>query len=391
MTATPAVTRVVVTDVTRLLGRLIKGRLPTGVDRVSLEYVRHYRGRSRAMVAVAGRWVALNGVDSQRLFNALLEPRRRSALAACWCVARSYLLSWRFGLTGAILLNTGHSGLEHPRYAARVCRHRLMPVYFLHDLIPITHPEFCRPGDSRKHRQRLTTMLSTGMALVVNSLDTGRNLAGHADRTGQVIPPWVVAPVAPARLPAPGSGRPIFAPYFVILGTIEPRKNHLLLLQLWRQLVVELGNQAPRLVVIGQRGWECEQVVDLLDRCEVLRDCVLERAKCGDQDLATWLHHAQALLFPSFVEGFGMPLVEALAMGVPVIASDLPVFRETAAAVPEYLDPLDGRAWKQSILAYTQPDSAPRRAQLSRMTAFHAATWAEHFSLVDGLMASCLQ
>lgn len=65
--------------------------------------------------------------------------------------------------------------------------------------------------------------------------------------------------------------------YFVVLGTIEPRKNHLLLLQVWRQLIEELGLAAPRLVIIGQRGWECEQVVDLLDRCEVLRGVVLEK------------------------------------------------------------------------------------------------------------------
>ncbi len=61
-------------------------------------------------------------------------------------------------------------------------------------------------------------------------------------------------------------------------------------------------------------------------------------------ELSNWLAHARALLFPSFAEGFGLPVVEALSVGTPVIATDLPAFREAAGSIPEYLDPLDGPA-----------------------------------------------
>jgi glycosyltransferase involved in cell wall biosynthesis len=77
----------------------------------------------------------------------------------------------------------------------------------------------------------------------------------------------------PARRRQPGDGRP----YFVCIGTIEPRKNHLLLLHLWRHLAETMpAESVPRLVIIGRRGWENEQVVDMLERCPTLKRYVEE-------------------------------------------------------------------------------------------------------------------
>ncbi len=176
-----------------------------------------------------------------------------------------------------------------------------------------------------------------------------------------------------------------------MLGTIEPRKNHWFMLHLWRQLTEKSGTATPKLVVIGRRGWECENVVDMLDRCNSLRHTVVEENNCSDEKLDQWLQHARALLFPSFVEGYGMPLAEALAARVPVIASDLPVFREIAADIPDYLDPLDGPGWISHIESYSRDDSADRNAQLDRIQRFREPTWAEHFRSVDSLIEALRQ
>ncbi len=375
----------VLIDITRLLDRTLQGRLPTGVDRVSLEYVRHYQKSAQALVRFGGRWVILGAADSRRVFDALLEPGPSFDFVVGRCVGRAYVLGWK-RTGGRVLLHTGHSGLDRPDYGRQVQRKGFKPVFFLHDLIPITHPEYARPGEAEKHRMRLATMVSTGKAIVVNSRDTKQALEDYARRQEWRLPPVVVAPLAPTRWPVPAAERPLAEPYFVVLGTIEPRKNHLLLLHLWRELVDALGRAAPRLVLIGQRGWECEQVVDLLERCQALRGYVIEKNRCSDAELATWLFHAQALLFPSFVEGYGMPLVEALSLGVPVVASDLPVFREIAGDIPDYLHPLDGLGWQRAILDYTQPNSAARMAQCERLKDFVAPTWGEHFEVVDDLI-----
>ena len=376
-------------DLTRLLDRALQGRRPTGVDRVGLEYVRHFRQRARALVRFAGRWVVFAQTDSQRLFDWVISPDAASAAHVRWLVGSNYALSWRRPQAGSIFLNTGHSGLDRADYAECVRGYGLRPLYFLHDLIPITFPEYGRPGEDERHRRRIATMLTSARGLIVNSAATGQALEVHASQLGVSTPPWVAAHLAPPVFSSPNPLRPMTEPYFVVLGTIEPRKNHLLLLNLWRRLVQEFGQQVPRLVVIGQRGWECEQVVDMLERCEALKGVVIELNGCDDVALATWLHHAQALLFPSFAEGYGIPLVEALSLGTPVIASDLPVFRELAGDVPEYLDPLDGEGWRRMVLEYALPESYRRTAQLERMAGWRAPEWSAHFEKVEAFMARC--
>ncbi len=374
-------------DITRLLDRLLHGRLPTGVDRVSLEYVRHLGEGAHALVRFGGRWLRLPLAPSARLFAALLAWDGERAGAIRRQVGWAYLLGGRERVSGHCLLNSGHSGLDDPRYAREVRRHGLRPLYFLHDLIPLTHPEYCRPGEAAKHAVRLHTMLCTAEGLLLNSAATAQSLHDHAERVGWAVPPTLIVPLAPACLPPPSAEPPLRQPYFVVLGTIEPRKNHLLLLQLWRQLAQELGGDCPRLILIGQRGWECEQVVDLLERCEWVRAHVQEIPACGDAELSSWLRHARALLFPSFAEGYGLPLVEALALGTPVIASDLPAFREVAGDIPDFLSPLDGLGWRDALLDYLHPASGRRAAQLARLRHFEVAGWQAHFSRVRSFMA----
>ncbi len=192
-------------------------------------------------------------------------------------------------------------------------------------------------------------------------------------------------PTAAIPQGAPPEGRD--APYFVCVGTIEARKNHLLLLNLWRRLAAELGPAAPRLVLIGQRGWLTQNVIDMLERCPALRGLVIERNALPDAEMARVIRGARALLLPSFAEGFGFPVIEALALGVPVLCSDLPALRETGGAVPDYLDPLDGRGWRTAILDYAAPQSPRREAQLRRLADWRPPRWEDHFAAVRRLIA----
>jgi glycosyltransferase involved in cell wall biosynthesis len=173
----------------------------------------------------------------------------------------------------------------------------------------------------------------------------------------------------------------------VILGTIEGRKNHALLLSMWRRMLDERSAaQVPRLVIVGRRGWQADEVFARLDRRE-FGDRVAEVGSLDDRRLAEALAGARVLLFPSFAKGYGIPLTEALAAGVPVIASDLPVFREIGQGVPELPPPDDAAAWSGAIADYGRPDSARRREQLSRLAAFRVPDWHGHFFRVDDFLA----
>ena len=374
-------------DISRPLSRLLEGRLPTGVDRVCLAYVRHYRTHARALIFFRKKvWVFPRSV-SLKLFDLLLHPPSRSGARLLRIILLQGATAWfPRRLRGALLLNLGHSNLDQPAYLDAIRQREFRFIYFVHDLIPVTHPEYCRPGQRLRHAKRIRQALSVASGVIVNSKATLADLASFAASEQLQVPPSACALLAPEPPPKPSASPLWKEPYFVMVGTLEPRKNYTLILQIWQRLAGLLGSQTPRLVLIGQRGWECENIVDLLERAPALQGVVLEMPECCDSEMATILHHSRALLFPSFVEGYGLPLAEALAAGVPVIASDLAVFREFAGEIPDYIDPLDGLGWMRAILDFAAPDSPRRAAQCVRLQRFAAPTWDAHFVSVENLL-----
>jgi glycosyltransferase involved in cell wall biosynthesis len=171
-------------------------------------------------------------------------------------------------------------------------------------------------------------------------------------------------------------------PYFVAVGTLEPRKNHLMLLHVWREMAETLGPATPRLVLVGARGWDCENVLDLLERCDRLRTSVAWVDHLATPALRDLLEGATALLMPSFAEGFGLPVVEALAAGTPVLASDIPVFRGLAMPGVALLDPLDGLAWLQACTKRAIELKMKNRAMQSQ-AAQGLGSWLLHSSYAD--------
>lgn len=170
-------------------------------------------------------------------------------------------------------------------------------------------------------------------------------------------------------------------PFFVYLSTIEPRKNHLLLLHLWRRMVEQRGKEAtPYLVLIGKRGWENENILDMLERCPALKDIVFEKNCLSDEDVADLLRNSSGLLFPSFVEGYGLPLAEAMSLGLPCICSDIPVFREVGGDIPLYIDPLDSMNWQKAIDDFSQNGSL-WQLQKQKLRNFHPISWTESISI----------
>jgi glycosyltransferase involved in cell wall biosynthesis len=379
-------------DASRLVWRRWSGTRATGIDRICFAWLEHYGSQAQAVIIRRDGQAILPFSTSQALFKLLLRPARlrgdvvrfRAALAAL-AIRRSGHLKDRLEGRGRVWLNPGHTGLDSQRVAQWVRRRNLRLVPLIHDLIPITHPEFCREGEDERHRQRMRTVLDIASGVITNSAHTLEALCAFAHTEQRPLPPvaiaWPGTPILPSVPRQIG-----LEPSFVILGTIEGRKNHALLLSLWRQLLLERGSGAvPRLLIVGRRGWQADDVFAQLDSGD-FGDRVIEVGALDDRGLAEILANARALLFPSFAEGYGIPLVEALAAGVPVIASDLPVFREIGQGVPELLPPDDLDAWRGAILEYLQPKSSRRAAQMARRQAFRVPDWRDHFERVDKLL-----
>jgi glycosyltransferase involved in cell wall biosynthesis len=375
--------RDILLDVSRLIWRLWRGRLPTGVDRVCLAYLEHFKSRSRAVVQRRGRYFILNGRDSDRLFELLARGPNGFRRAFVQFAFRAFLSARRTPeRKGFIYLNVGHTGLDDPSYGPWIAQSGLRAAFFIHDLIPLLYPEYCRPGEQAKHERLMMNVLRSAAGLIGNSKATVRDVETFAAAHGQAMPPTVAAWIAGPPVPPNVAPKRFDRPYFVAVGTIEGRKNHSLLLHVWRRMAADGASEVPLLVIIGQRGWEAESAFAMLDRVDAIKSHVLEFGECPDEELAAIIAGARALLMPSFAEGFGLPVVEALELGTPVIASDLPVFREFAGDIPTYVDCLDGRGWERAIRDFTG-DCPERQRQLNRIVGYRGPDWPAHFSVVD--------
>lgn len=386
----------IVLDISRLVSRVRHAR-PSGVDRVEMAYARGLMsqygdaldfaavhptrtyGRIDRRTALA----YLDHLDQRWSADGIAKGERSIASVLPWM---RRLLPQRAGVGSAdVVVQVSPHHLHHKDKQRRILeREQARFVCMVHDLIPIEFPEYARPGGAATHELRMETVAALADAVIVNSAATGASFTRWARAREGTPPPVHVALLGTEYLPVHGGSAPAAVtaqPYFVCLGTIEPRKNHLLLLHQWRCMANTLAaGRVPHLKIIGRRGWENEQIVDLLERCPAIAPYVTEINNCSDVELAAIMSNARALLMPSFAEGYGMPIAEAMAAGTPVIASDIGAHREAGGGVAEFLDPLDGPLWQEVIVDFA--DNGPlRKAQLDRLKTWHAPEWSAHMEI----------
>lgn len=376
-------------DVTRLVSLRWTGRPSNGLDRVAAAYLEHFTSNARAVIQLRGAARVLNRRHSEQLF-ALLQPGpvisfRRQLMH----LAPLALAAGGQGASGSFYINVTHTDFDLPRHRRWIEGRGLKAIYLIHDLIPILHPEFCRPHAVIRHRERVHAALSIGSGIVVNSHATAESLASYARKHGLLSPPVLAASIAGAALD-PNAAGPSFAAsaehdangYFLCVSTIEPRKNHALLLDVWKDLAARHGTLTPGLVLVGKWGALSDNVKRRIAEDPVMRRLVTVLTDLEDAQLGPLMARSRAVLQPSRAEGFGLPVCEALAMGTPVIASDLPSHREIAQGQARLLNPDDTEAWSAAIdAAIDRP--AQRKARQAAVRAYRAPTWEEHFRKLD--------
>jgi glycosyltransferase involved in cell wall biosynthesis len=402
-------------DATRLMARGAD-RSPTGIDRVTLAYARWLTEEPGVRLTPVWSRMGRLGLVNRIRFDAVVgrsrvENRTRAALGdSRWDALTTALnaasgehttvrplaksgeiisdvLQYAVALSsaggrlrsarasaGTIYLNVSHFGLGNRHLLQSLKAQGIVNVAMLHDLIPIRHPEYCRPRADRRHAFRVRGMIDHANLVIANSQSTADDLVAYATELGQTAPPICIAPLGlePLFL-RPPAGLEARRPYFVCVGTIEPRKNLVFLLSVWRRLFDQLGARTPQLVLVGRRGWENEAIIDHLERAPAVVRCVHEMSGLEDRHLASLIGGATALLAPSIAEGFDLPVAEALALGAPVIASDIPVHRELAAGAT-LVDPIDGPGW---LAAITEAMLTSRRP-----APIDPPTWDRHFAIV---------
>ena len=386
-------------DITRLLRRT--GRVLTGVDRVERAYAQALAaddvpcfGIARTklgfvLVAPDDLWPLvqrltghgkLGGIDVQarltlglsRIQKVAESEVRRAALARCRPRGLKRLLTTRVP-AGFSYVNTGHSNVTHAMLGA-VKEVGGQVSVFIHDVIPLEFPQMQRPGQPERFSDMMSVVARHADRVIYNAQDTAEKARKIFANLGgsrlDVVAHLGVDEVTPD--PAEELFALMDAPYFVCVGTIEPRKNHAFLLDLWEKM----GAEAPRLLICGARGWLNEDVFARLDALPKTAQ-IQELNGLSDSALARLVQEANGVLMPSLGEGFGLPVIEALRRGTPVLCNNLPVYRELAGNIPIYASLSDEYLWIKQIMALAKTGSGDRQEHFT-----DRYTWDAHFKTV---------
>ncbi|MFR9731036.1 glycosyltransferase family 4 protein [Saccharopolyspora sp. MS10] len=237
-------------------------------------------------------------------------------------------------------------------------------VVTVHDTVPWTHPHTLTPRGAAWHRRVIARAAREADALVVPTEAVAADLA---NRIPLRAPVRVVGEgVSPALLaePDPDHARTVAAAlpprFLLVLGTLEPRKGH-------AHLVEALARpDAPPLplLVVGEPGWGDVDPARLAAEHGLPPGRVRVLRSVGDAELAVLLRQATALVVPSLAEGFGLPVLEAMAVGTPVVHSDAPALVEVAGGAGLTVRRADPRALARALrIVVEDPDQRARLAE----------------------------
>ena len=264
----------------------------------------------------------------------------------------------------------------------------------IHDVIPVKLPELAKPGHEVEFRRFLDRAPDYVSGFLCVSDQTEADLREVLPAAGAGIPTRVV-PLAhefagdAADDAAVGSAVRAIAesPFVLCVGTIEVRKNAYALVQAWDRLRLELGQQLPRLVLAGQRGWRTEDLFDLLARTGSLGGTVVVAERPTDAELAFLYRHCLFTVFPSLYEGWGLPIGESLWFGKHCIASKTSSMPQVGGDLADYIDPGDSEDLYRTLLeALRHPSHVVVREELIRKATLRR--WWDVAEAVYGTVAS---
>lgn len=401
-------------------------RTPRGIDRIDLAYARFLFGSwpgdcagllptpwglrlydrarvLRGLDRIEMLWSETNGnrpddlfISVQKRMSGGKQPDSAPVLAGRqWAFRRIRRFASLLSATGlargdsitghaaerALYLNVGQLGWAAPWMTSWLRRRPdIRAIFMIHDVIPLEHPDLIEGPGPWAHRRMIDTASRHAAGIISTSAAAGTSVQralrqrGRNDITVETMP----LPVAPIFLdrPAP-NGALARQTYFVICGAIEPRKNHRLLLGVWRKLVARHGAHAPKLVIAGSPARGAVPILRAFASCAELQDHLVIASGLSSPALRDLIAHSAALLMPSLAEGFGLPIIEALSLGTPVIASDIPAHREAGGDFAAYCDPTDEAAWLGQIDRLTG-DRGHAAALRRKIDAYEPTTPRQH-------------
>lgn len=240
-------------------------------------------------------------------------------------------------------------------------------ILTIHDLSILLHAETHEADLARRARRRLPLMARSASMIITATECVRREICEHLQVKADRV---LVTPYAPRSgfqaMPAEQANQSkqrlgIEDEFILFVGTVEPRKNLLAVVRAFDQILRQTSRR-PQLVVAGAEGWLMDELIAFIKQSSI-SDRLLLTGYLNDDDLRALYSSCTVFVYPSIYEGFGLPPLEAMACGAPVIASNIATFQETLGGAAQLVEPNDVEALARTIVEIL--DDEDRRRALS--------------------------
>lgn len=260
-------------------------------------------------------------------------------------------------------------------------------VQVCHDLLPIVTPQFS--GHATESLSRYNSQILPIASLVLaNSEATKRDVTIWLKSKGLTVPSIEVfrigedftfeAPTKPAD-DAFKAARVKGGDFILAVGTIEARKNHALLYYTYK-LAIARGIKLPKLLIVGRRGWMTDDIYEYITKDPEVKDQIVMMHDTSDSELSWLYDHSLFTIYPSFYEGWGMPIAESIMRGVPCLASNTSSMPEVAPGFAYYFSPSSTDELLNGIITMLEPGYLEK--EKAKLKKYKPTTWDQSFGQV---------
>lgn len=281
-----------------------------------------------------------------------------------------------------------------PDFSCPVTVQKVPKLAVIHDLVYLLQPEYVPESHQAFLKSIVGQALQQATAIVVNSHSTKNDIVEAYAYDGakiKVIPPAVdhvqYQPTDREQIDTAKKKYGIKGDYLLFLSTLEPRKNVAGIIKAYKLLSPELRDKY-RLVLAGKKGWLDEEIEDL---CEQMGEQVIRTGRVDSEDKAALYSGARLFTFPSAYEGFGMPILEAMACGVPVITSNTSSMPEVAGDAAILVDPSDTHDILQAVIRVLTDKSLAQELKERGLKQAKLSSWERSGQQLANLLRSLVK
>lgn len=289
-------------------------------------------------------------------------------------------------------------------------KYGLKAMFYIHDLIPIKFPYYYEKSYVEAFRASMELIAASGAILVCNSKNTQQDLMSWCREAGIGAPRSAIAYLGDSiQVPASKTNAAETGPaetsadaveggrteahygddnYVLTVGAIHRRKNHALLLAVWRRLHAKLGKKCPKLKIVGGVAQDGKALHAEILHDPTLRDSIEVLWRVSDVELDALYRNARLVVYPSLYEGWGLPVAEALTYGKVCLASNVSAIPEIADLGADLLDTDDPISWASRILFYCQNHAVRKAREDELRNIYKPRSWRDTVEqIVDALDA----